>query len=181
MPLSSTILLKRNREVLYVPLDFENGLAIVAFVDSGAYVIEIAQSELDRIKQKTPANIFKIDDPPNYQIQLANGQLEKPMATTALNFDNGDHTSAEAFVVLKNLTGLFMGSNFMGHNSVVIDTTHGLIHFPHLTMQVKSAASETSAKFQVVFIHHSAIVPPRTTKIVTTFDDHSLGRIQKVM
>ena len=67
MPLSSTIVLKRKKEMLYVPLDFENGLTIDALVDSGAYVSAIAQTELDRITQQAPANIFKIDDPPIFK------------------------------------------------------------------------------------------------------------------
>ena len=50
MPRSSTIVLKGKKEMLYVPLDFENGLTIDSFVDSGAYVSVIAQNELDRIK-----------------------------------------------------------------------------------------------------------------------------------
>ena len=33
MPLSSTIVLKRKKEMLYVPLDFENGSTIDALVD----------------------------------------------------------------------------------------------------------------------------------------------------
>ena len=49
MPLSSTIVLKREKEMLYVPLDFDNGLTIDALVDSGAYISTIAQKELDRI------------------------------------------------------------------------------------------------------------------------------------
>ena len=73
MPLSSTIVLIRKKEMLYVPLDFENGLTIAALVDSGAYVSAIAQKEMDRIKQQAPSNILKIDDPPNFQIQVANG------------------------------------------------------------------------------------------------------------
>ena len=123
-PLSSTIALKRKKEMLYVPLDFENGLTIDALVDSVAYVSAIAQTELDRIKQQAPANIFKIDDPPNFEIQVANGQLEKPIATATLKFDIGDNTFAEHFVVMKNLTGPIIGLHFMRHNSVVIDTTH---------------------------------------------------------
>ena len=58
MPLSSTIVLKRKKELLYVPLDFENGLTIDAIVVSGAYVSAIAQNELDRIKQQSPSNIL---------------------------------------------------------------------------------------------------------------------------
>ena len=66
LPLSSTIVLKRKKEMLHVPLDFKNSLTIDALVDSGAYVSAIAQKELDRIRQQAPSNILKIDDPPNF-------------------------------------------------------------------------------------------------------------------
>ena len=87
--------------MLHVPLNFENGLTKDALVDSGAYVIAIAQKELDRIKHQSPSKILRIDDPPNFQIQVANGQLEKPTATVTLKFDIGDHIFAEHFVVMK--------------------------------------------------------------------------------
>ena len=60
----------------------------------------------------------------------------------------------------------------MKHNIVVIDTTHGLIHFPHLKMQVKSALSQTSAKPQPVLIHDNITIPQMTTKTITAFVDH---------
>ena len=152
MTFSSTIALKRKREMMYVPLDFENGLTIDALVDSVAYVSAIAQKGLDRIKQQAPSNILKINEPPNFQIQVANGQLEKPIPTTTLKFDIADHIFAEHFVVTKNLTGPIIELHFMRHNSVIIATTHGLIRFPHLTMQVKSALSRTSAEPQNCFL-----------------------------
>ena len=172
IPLSSTIVLKRKKEMLYVPLDFENDLTIDAPVDSGAYVSAKAQNELDRIKQQSPPNILRLDDPPNFQIQVANGQLEKPTATATLKFDIGDHIFAEHFVVMKNLTGPIIGLHFMRHNSVVIDTTHGLIHLPHLTMQVKSALNRTSAKPPAVLLHDSMRIQQQTTKTITAFVDH---------
>ena len=172
MPLSSIIFLKPKREMLYVPLDFKNDLTIDALVDSGAYVSAIAQKELDRFKQQAPSNILKIDAPANFQIQVANCQLEKPIATATLKFDIRDHIFAEHFVVMENLTGPIIGLHFMKHNSVVIDTTHGLIHFPHLTMQVKSALSQTSAKPQPVLIHDNITIPQMTTKTITAFVDH---------
>ena len=70
---------------------------------------------------------------------------------------------------MRNLTGPIIGLHFMRHNSVVIDTTHGLIHFPHLTMQVKSALSRTSAKPPAVLIHDSITMPQLTTKTITAF------------
>ena len=95
---------------------------------------------------------------------MANSELEKPTATATPKFDIGDHIFAEHFVVIKNLTGPIIGLHFMRHNSVVIDTTHGLIHFPHLTMQVKNASIQTSAKPQVVLIYDSITIPQMTTK-----------------
>ena len=79
LPLTSTVVLKRKQEMLYVPLHFENNLTVDALVDSGAIVSAIAQDDLETIKQKAPNNILKIDDPLNFQIQVANGQLDKPL------------------------------------------------------------------------------------------------------
>ena len=90
MSLSSTNVLKRKNDTVYVPPELENGLKLDALADSGAYVTAIALTELHRIKQQGLANIFKIDDSPNFLLQIANGQLEKPIATATLKFDIGD-------------------------------------------------------------------------------------------
>ena len=105
LPLTTTVVLKRKQEMFYVPLDFENNLTVDALVDSGAFVSAIAQDDLDTIKQKAPNNILKLDEPPNFQIQVANGQLEIPLATAILKFEIGDNSFAEHFVVMKKLTG----------------------------------------------------------------------------
>ena len=76
LPLTSTVVLKRKQEMLYVPLDFENNLTIDALVDSGAFVSAIAQDDLETIKQKAPKYILKIDDPPNFQIQVEHPHSE---------------------------------------------------------------------------------------------------------
>ena len=73
---------------------------------------------------------------------------------------------------MKKLTGPIIELHFMRNNSVVIDTTHGLIHFPHLTMQVKTASSETTTKPQPVIMDEELTIPPATTKTVTAFIDH---------
>ena len=90
LPLTSTVVLKRKQERLDVSLDSANNLTEDAAVDSEAFVSAIAQDDLDTIKQKAPNNILKIDDPPNFQIQVANGQLEKPLSTATLKFEIGD-------------------------------------------------------------------------------------------
>ena len=162
-----------------MPLDFENNLtvdALDALVDLGAFVSAIAQDDLETIKQKGPNNILKIDDPPNFQIQVAIGHLEKPLSTATLKFENGDTSFAEHFVVMQKVTGPIIGLHFMRNNSVVIDATHGLIHFPHLTMQVKTTSSETTTKPQLVITDEALIIPPTTTKTIVAFIDHPSKR-----
>ena len=172
LPLTPTVVLKRKQKMLYVPLDFENILTVDALVDSGSFVSAIAQDDLDTKKGKAPNSILKIKDPPNFQIQLANGQSEKPLSTTTIKFEIGGNTFAEHFVVMKRLTGPIIGLHFMRNKSVVIDTTHGLIHFPHPTMQVKTASSETTTKPQRVITDDGLTIPPTATKAITAFVDH---------
>ena len=49
LPLTSTVVLKRKQEMLYVPLDFDINLTVYAMVDSKAYVSAICQNDLDTI------------------------------------------------------------------------------------------------------------------------------------
>ena len=86
MTLSSTIVLKRKEEILYVLLDFKNNSTIETLVDSRAYVSAIAQIELDRIIQQALASTFKVERPPTFQIQVASSHLDKLSAKTTLNF-----------------------------------------------------------------------------------------------
>ena len=73
---------------------------------------------------------------------------------------------------MKKLTEPIFGLNFLRNNSIVIDRTHGLLHFPHLTMQVKTALSDTTKKPQPVITDDALTIPPTTTKTITAFVDH---------
>ena len=91
--------------MLYVPLDFENNLTVDALVDSGTFVSAINQNDLDTIKEKAPNIVLKIDDPLIFQIQVANGQLEKPLAIVTLKSESGYNSFAEHFGVMKKIIG----------------------------------------------------------------------------
>ena len=127
---------------------------------------------MDTIKKKAPNDLLKIDDPPKFRILVANGQLEKPLLTATLKIEIGDISFAEYFVVMRKLTGPKKGLHFMRNNSVVNDTTHGLTNFPHLTMQVKTASSETTTKPQPVNTDEALTIPPTTTKTMLALIDH---------
>ena len=71
---------------------------------------------MDTIKEKAPNNILNIDEPPNFPIQVANGQIEKPLLTATLKIEIGDNTFAEHFVEMCKLTGPIIGLQFMRKN-----------------------------------------------------------------
>ena len=73
LPLTFTEVLKRKQERLYVPLDFEKNLTVNALVDSRAYISAIIHNELETLKQTAPIKFLKLDNLPNFQIQVANG------------------------------------------------------------------------------------------------------------
>ena len=58
LPLTSTVILNRKQEMLYVPVGFENNLTVDALVDSGVFVSSIAQKDLDTLKEKAPQRTF---------------------------------------------------------------------------------------------------------------------------
>ena len=59
MPLSSTIVLKRKKEMLYVLLDSKIGLTIYAIVHSGAYIRAIARLNCTESNNKPPPTSSK--------------------------------------------------------------------------------------------------------------------------
>ena len=61
-----TEIVRRKKELQHVPLDFQEGLAIDAIVDSGFYVGATARTEQDRNKQQAPTITFEIDHPPSF-------------------------------------------------------------------------------------------------------------------
>ena len=87
--------------MLYVTLDFENNLTVYTFVDSKVNFGAIAENDLDKTKQNAPNTLLKIDNPPNFQIQVATDQLEKPLARTTLKSGFGDTLLFKHFVVMK--------------------------------------------------------------------------------
>ena len=172
LALTSTVVLKRKQECSMGLWIFRKKLTVDALVDASAFVGAIAQDDLDTGKRKASNNILKFYNPPNFQIQVANGQVEKPLSTATLQFEIGDINFAEHFAVLRKLTAPIIGLHFMRNNSVFIDTTHGLIHFSDLTMQVGTASSEMNTRRQPPITDDALTIPPTTTRTITAFVDH---------
>ena len=75
--------------MLYFPMDFGE-LTLDDLVDTGALSSAIPEADLRKIRSLAPQSIIEEGPAPNFQIMVANGQLENPKSTVELKFEVGD-------------------------------------------------------------------------------------------
>ena len=70
---------------------------------------------------------------------VANRQLETPKNTVELKFEVGDIELHESFIVMEKLTGPIIELMFLQRNHTVLDLRQGILNFPYVSMQLKTA------------------------------------------
>ena len=123
--------------MLYFPMDFGD-LYIQGLIDTGALSSAIPGADLRKIRLLAPDTILNEDPPPEFEIMVANGQLEAPIATVELQFKFGDITSRGKFTVMKNLTKTLIGLLVLQRNSTIVDMRQRILNFLFLSMQLKN-------------------------------------------
>ena len=118
-------------------MDFRE-LNIDRLIDTGALSSAIPEADLHKIRLLAPHTIIYEGPPPEFQIMVANGQLEVPIATVELQFEVGDITFREKFIVMTNLTSPLIGLLFLQRNSTILDMRQGILNFPFFSMQLKN-------------------------------------------
>ena len=73
-------------------------------VDAWALSSAIPEAELRKNRLLAPESIVKGGPAPNFQIMVANGQLENPKSTVELISEVGDIEFHEIFIAIENFT-----------------------------------------------------------------------------
>ena len=134
--LSTNLTLKSKRHMHYFPMDFEK-LTLDGLIDSGALTSAISEQDLNKMKLLAPDAITDTGPAPNFQIMVANGQLETPIGTVFLTFEVADLMFKENFIVKKVLPNHLIGLCFLKRNNAIFDIRQGILTFPRLSMQLK--------------------------------------------
>ena len=71
--------------------------------DTGALTSATSEEDLNKIKLLSNGAIKDTGPAPNFQIMVANGQLERPIGTVLLQFEVADFQFQENFIVMKVL------------------------------------------------------------------------------
>ena len=167
IPLSTNINLKCKKRMLYFPMDFGE-LTIDGLIDTGALSSAIPEMDLRKIRLLSPQSVIREGPPPNFQIMVANGQLETPKSTIELKFEVGDIEFHEIFIVMEHLTGPIIRLMFLQRNHTVLDMRQGILNFPFFSMQLKTADHKYSNVLEPILNPIEITIPPNDKVLIRT-------------
>ena len=113
-------------------------------------------------------SVIREGSPPNFQIMVANGQLETPKSTIELKLEVGDIEFHEIFIVMENLTRSIIGLMFLQRNYTVLDMRQGILIFPFFSMQLKTADHRYSNILEPVLNPIKINIPPNDRVLIRT-------------
>ena len=127
----STINLKKQRRMLYLPLEFGE-ITFDGLVDSGAYRNALSWSDYTMICNNTENCITKEYPQPPFKIGCANATVEQPIATADIPSNISSYNFTDTFVVISRTSFPVFELNFMRNHQAKIDPANGTITFPHI-------------------------------------------------
>ena len=145
--------------MLYFPMDFGE-LTLDGLVDTGVLSSAIPEADLRKIRLLAPQSIIKEGPAPNFQIMVANGQLEVPKSTIELKFEVGDIEFHEVFIVMEKLTSPLICLSFLQRNNTFLDMRQGVLNFPFFSMQSKTADHKHTNVMEPICIREDVTIPP---------------------
>ena len=151
--------------MLFAPMDFQH-FSIDALIDSGALVNCMPEQEYQKLKTMSPNNLLQESDPPPFKLQVANGDIETPIKSIQVQFEIGDWTFKETFIVASKINGPILGLTFLKTNSAILDASQGLLHFPHLTYAINPVSEEQPTKpHKVTILNQTTLAPDQCTTV----------------
>ena len=167
IPLSTNTNLKCKKRMLYFPMDFGE-LTINGLIDTGALSSAIPEMDLRKIRLLSPQSVIREGPPPNFQIMVANGQLETAKKTIELKFEVSDIEFHEIFIVMEPLTGPIIGLMFLQRHHTVLDMRQGILNFPFISMQLKTTDHKNSNVLELILNPTEITIPPNDRVLIRT-------------
>ena len=159
VPLTTNLGLKYKGRMLYFPMDFGE-LTLDGLVDTGVLSSAIPEADLRKIRLLAPQSFVKEGPAPNFQIVVANGQLETPKSTVELKFEVVDIEFHEVFIVMEKLTSPLIGISFLQRNNTILDMRQGILNFHFFSMQLKTADHKYTNVMEPICIREDVTNPP---------------------
>ena len=149
-------------------------LNIDGLKDTGALSGVISEADLCELRLMAPHATLNEGPPPEFQVTVANGQIEAPIAAVELQFKVGDITFREKFIVLTNLTNPFISLLLLQRNSTILDMRQGTPNFLSFSMQLNNQ-DRTYLKFSEPILNpvENILQPGKRTTIWVNSQIHT--------
>ena len=115
--------------MLFAPMDFQH-FSPDALINSGAPVNCMPENKYQKLKNMGLNIILQEADPPPFKLQVANGGIETQIKTIQEQFEIGDWTFKETFIVASKIAGAILSLNFLKNNSAILDASRTLTLLP---------------------------------------------------
>ena len=133
-PLSSNLPLRNKHKMLIFTINFEE-LNLDGLINRDLLSGAIPVGDLRKICLLALHTIKNDGSPPDFQIMVANGQLEAPIATVELQIE--DITIREKLIVLTNITSRLIDLVHLQSNLTILYVRQVIQIFPLFSMQSK--------------------------------------------
>ena len=133
-------------------------LTIGGLFDTGALSIALPEMDLRKLRLPSPQSVIRERPPLNFQIMVANGQLETPKSTIELKFEVGDIEFHEIFIVMEKLMGPIIGLMFLQRNHTV----------RFFSMQLKTDYHQYSNVLEPILNPAEITIPPNDRVLIRT-------------
>ena len=142
--------------MLYFVMDFRD-LTSYGLIGTGALSSALPGADIGQIKYIPPQIKQKEGLLPDFQIMVANGQLETPIATAELKYQVGDMTFLERFIVMANLVNPLIELSFLQRNGTVLDMRQGLPKFDVFLHAAQRCQQLAPKRYQTPYLTHTKL------------------------
>ena len=161
-------------------MDFEK-LTLDCLPNTGALTSAIFEADLKKTKLLSNEAITDTGPAPNFQIMVANGQLEQPIGTVLLELEVADFQFQERFIVLKTLPNPLIALCFLQRHNARFDIRQGNITFPYLSMQLRPEHTTNTRTATFLLTETTLSLQPGETLAISSkrphLIDHNAKRI----
>ena len=158
---------------MYVPLQFDK-YENYALLDTGAIQIAMSEAELRKITTAHPEAILQKLPPPNFKIQIANGNLVPVRKQVLLRLYVAGKGFEETILILPTMGTILFGMSFFEKYSDNSDIKNHLVHF-HNHMMSMPVRQQKNNKFKTGLINLCAstktVIPPLHRVMIQVHSD----------
>ena len=122
----------------------------------------------DKIKLLANEAMKETGPTTNFQIIVANEQVEVPIRTVFLEFEVADFMLTENFIIMKNLPNLLIELCFLRRNNTIFDVTQGILTIPYFSMQLKPDTQTSIRPATPFFAENTYFLRPSETLTVAS-------------